>query len=240
MQIEFIGCTSAGKSTLASKVFQVCREHGLDAYMGDNFVLDQARLNWVQGRLIRTLLIDVISLFVCLASWRGNHEFYQFTLRTLWRLPNTVGWLQKLNIARNTFKKIAIYEIIRHRACDRQVVLLDEGTLHTAHYLFVHVSVEPNTSDLLTFISLVPLPDVVVYIKQSDSVLIERTLARGHKRISQHSYPQVERFVKRAIDVFDVLKQQPAIEERLMVVEGGENNAASQVIAALSNRPYRD
>ncbi len=240
MQIEFIGCTSAGKSTLAGEIFQVCRKRGIDAWMGDNFVLDQARLNWVQGGFIRTLLIDVISLFVCLATWRGHQEFYHFTLGTLWRLPITVGWLQKLNIARNTCKKIAIYEIIRHRACDGQIILLDEGTVHTAHYLFVHVSVEPNVRDLLTFMSLVPLPDMVVYIQQNDSVLIERTLARGHKRISQHSYPQVERFVKRAIDVFDVLKQQPAIEARLMVVEGGKNNAASQVIAALSNKPYRD
>ena len=183
MQVELIGCTSAGKSTLAESVLWAYRGIGMDASMGADFVLQQVGLNWVKGKLARTILIDIIALFACLTTWRSNYAFYRFASGVVLGLPVTVSWLERLNIARNTFKKVGIYELVRRGASDRQVVLLDEGTLHTAHYLFVHVSTEPNIADLATFAKLVPLPDVVVHVRQSKSVLIERTLQRGHKRI---------------------------------------------------------
>jgi hypothetical protein len=218
MQIELIGCTGAGKSTLARGILQADREHGIDALMGDEFVLKQVRLNWVKGRLARTLCMDLLSLFACLVTWRDNHEFYLFVMRIISRLPVAVALFEKVNIARNALKNIGIYEIVRRRGSDQQIVLVDEGTLHTAHYLFVHVSVEPNASDLSTFARLVPLPDVAICVQQDEAVLIERTLARGHKRIPDGSYAQVKRFIERAADTFDKLMRQLLLESRLLVV----------------------
>jgi thymidylate kinase len=223
MQIELIGCTGAGKSTLVKNILQACREQEIDVLNGDDFVLKQARLNWVNSYLTRTLLIDLLSLFACLLTWRNNLGFYLLTFRTVWRLPVTVIWFQKLNIVRNTLKKVGIYEIIRHRGSDQQVVLLDEGTLHTAHYLFVHVSVEPLSTDLPTFARFVPLPDVAIYLRQDERILIERTLARGHKRIPTGSRVQVERFIKGAVTTFNKLVRVPAIEHKLLMVDRGQN-----------------
>lgn len=221
IQIELIGCTSVGKSTLAKGILQACQDQGIHALMGDDFVLKQVKLNWIKSYLVRTLLVDLFSLIACLLTWPKNFGFYLFVIRFILQLPTAVAWFEKMNIARNTLKKIGIYEIIRRRGADKQVVLLDEGTLHTAHYLFVHVSGELITVDLSTFVRLVPLPNVVIYLQQDEAVLVERTLARGHKRIPDGSPTQVERFIKRAITTFDSLVQASAIKSRLLVVNSG-------------------
>ncbi len=219
MRIEFIGCTSAGKSTLARRILRVCRDQGIDAWMGYDFVLRQVRLDWITGKLPRGLLVNLIALFVGLAAWRKNLAFYRFAIRIIARLPPTVAWHEKLYIGRDVLKNIGIYEIVGRRAATRQVVLLDEGPLHTAHYLFVNVSAEPHAGDVADFGRLVPRPDVVVYVTQSEDVLIERTLERGHKRIPDRSYASVQRFIKQAVAIFDELGRQSALDGRLIVVD---------------------
>src|SRR5712692_4203049 len=148
MQIELMGCTGAGKSTLARSVLQTFRAHGIDAWLGDEFVLKQVGLNWVRSGLARTLLVDLCSFFACLFTWRSNHEFYVFSVLIILWLPGSVAWPEKLNLVRNVLKKVGIYEIIRRRISDREVVLVDEGTLQAAHNLFVHVSVPANSRGL--------------------------------------------------------------------------------------------
>lgn len=220
MQIELIGCTSAGKSTLSRSILQACDEQGPGILLRDDFVLKQVRLNWIKSHLPRTLLVDLMALFACLVTWRNNRKFYFFATQLLFQLP--VGPLEKLNLLRNVLKKIGIYEIIRFRSTDQQVILVDEGVLQAAHNLFVHLSVEVKTEELSTFARLIPLPDVIIYLRQPESLLIDRIMKRGHKRIPDRSYGNVVRFVKRAVVTFDKLVQQPAVENRVLVVDGSQ------------------
>ncbi|UCC50648.1 MAG: hypothetical protein JSV68_16245 [Anaerolineaceae bacterium] len=223
MQIELIGCTSAGKSTLVGGMLRACKERGQDAVTGDDFVLKQARLNWVKGYLFRTLLVDLLTLSACLATLRTNLAFYKLTLQSIWQLPAGVGWFERLNIARNVFKKVGIHKIICWRGSDQQIVLLDEGTIHTAHYLFVHVSIEPNASHLSTFIGLVPLPDVIVYVQNDADTLVKRTLSRGHRRLGDRSPAEIALFVERAIDTFNNLTQSSKLRSRLLILDASQN-----------------
>lgn len=220
MQIELIGCTSAGKSTLAQSILHACHEPGTDIFLGNDFVLRQVSLDGIKSRLPRTLLIDLIALFACLATWRGNLQLYLFAARLLVQLP--IAPFEKLNLLRNVLKKIGIHEIIRSRSTAQQVILVDEGVLQAAHNLFVHVSARVKTEDLATFARLVPLPDVVVYLRQPQSLLIERTMKRGHKRIPNLSDRDVGCFVETAVATFDELVQYPTVESKLVIVDGGE------------------
>jgi hypothetical protein len=124
-----------------------------------------------------------------------------------------------LNLVRNVLKKVGVYEIIRQRSDIEQVVLVDEGTVHAAHNLFVHVSVPAAVDDLLTFIRLAPLPEVLVYVRQPETVLIERTLERRHKRIPDHSHASVARFVRQAVEMFELLARQPVLAERWLALD---------------------
>jgi hypothetical protein len=221
MHIELIGCTSAGKSTLIRKILHTSIEKGVDIFLGTDFVLKQVRLNWIKNHLFRTLLIDLAALLACLLTCQRNGKIYLFACKSLLRLP--IGMLEKINLLRNVLKKIGVFEIIRFRNTDQQVVLVDEGVLQAAHNLFVHVSVEVKMEALVTFAGLVPLPDVAVYLKQSERLLVERTTKRGHKRIPDRSYGKVVRFVKQAVATFDELAQHPEVEKKLFVLGDGED-----------------
>lgn len=216
MQIELIGCTGAGKSTLAARILQACREQGVDLSMADDFVLKQVRLNWIKNNLVRKLLVNGVALFACLATWQKNLAFYIFAIRVILQLPTPL--VEKLYSVRNVLKRIGVYEIIRRRKTDQQVLLVDEGSLQSAHNLFVNDSVEMKAYDLSTFVKLAPQPDVVIYIKQPEPVLIERTIKRGHKRIPDRSYYKVAPFIKQAVSMFDELVQHPAVANKLLVV----------------------
>jgi hypothetical protein len=217
MQIELMGCTGAGKSTLIRGMLEACRTRGLDALLGDDLVLQQVGLSGLKSHLSRTFFVDLLCLVGCLLAWRHN-RLYVLIIRTLWHLPSTVGRFEKLNIARNVFKRIGVYEIARRRAPSTQLVLLDGGTLQTAHPIFVHVSIEPDLRRLSAMVRLLPLPDVAVYVQQDEAVLIERTLLRGHNRIPHGLYDNVERFIKHAVATFEQLRQEPTLEDKLLIV----------------------
>ncbi len=216
-QIEFIGCTGAGKSTLVNHILQICRDQRIDAWLDYDFVLRQVRLEWVKSKLARALLVNLVALLVGLATWRNNRKFCRFTIDVISRMP--VTWFEKLYLGRDVLKNLGIYEIVRRRGSDQQVILVDEGTLQTAHYLFVHAAVEPGVADLSTFVRLVPLPDVVVYVPETEPVLIQRTLKRGHRRIPDQSDAQAKLFIERAMETFEGLRGQSILKSKLLIAE---------------------
>jgi len=222
MQIELIGCTGAGKSTLLQGMLKACQAQGLEAFSGDDYVLAKARLGWVRGYLARTLLVDLVSLTTCLVTFRKNFGFINFVCKKILGWPRSIGWFQKINILRNMLKKIGIYEIVDRTSLPEQIIFLDEGTLHTAHYLFVHLTINFPDTDLLDFARSVPLPDEVVYLRPDIDVLVQRTMARGHKRIRGGSYELVEHFILQAVSTFDGLVQVPALASKLFVVNGDQ------------------
>jgi hypothetical protein len=225
IHVELIGCTGAGKSTLLTQMLRACHDRGIEAWAGDDFVLSRVGAHRLTSRVARTLLVDSLSLLACLRSGHRNRHICLFAMRVVWRVP--APRLQKLNLARNVMKKIGVYEIIRARKSRPGVVIVDEGTLHAAHNLFVHLSVPPNRDHVATFADAVPLPDVAVHVAQRPSVLIERTLARGHSRIPARNRVDVECFVLRALVTFETLGQHPAVESRLVRVNPGARTVAA-------------
>lgn len=223
MQIELIGCTNSGKSTLLNGILKFCHEHDIDATTGDEFVLKLTRLNWIKGYYLRTLLLDIISLFSVLFTSKVNLKFTVFVLKVIFNLPNEISWYVKLNLLRNTIKKLGIYHFVRRFSSEGKIVLMDEGTVHSAHYLFVNLNSEPPTDDMSTFGRLAPLPDIVIYLKQDERLLIEKTMARGHKRIPENSFLMVEQFVRRAVKTFDFIANDSNVQPKVLTVDSEYN-----------------
>lgn len=221
MQVELIGCTSAGKSTLTKGILQAYQGQGAEVILADDFVLSQIRSNWIKENLPRALILNLAALFACLVTWRNNLEFCAFAARILLQLP--ISMSEKLYLFRNVLKKIGTYEIIRSRSSPQEVILVDEGVLQTAHNLFVHVSVQVKREHISTFAELIPLPDVIVYLRQSESLLLDRISKRGHKRIPSRSNGDMIQFIKKAVATFDALAQEPIVESRLLVVNDGQD-----------------
>jgi hypothetical protein len=205
MNVELFGCTGAGKSTLVRALLATCEARRIEAGTADDFVLDQFRLARVPGRLPRTLSIDLCALAACVVAWPRRKELCRLAVRTIRDLPAVVSRPERLNLARNVLKKVGIHEIVASPLGRDRLVLVDEGTLHAAHNLFVHLAVPPRRDDVAAFARLVPLPDLAVYVSADAGTLVERTLRRGHRRIHEPSRASVERFIGRAVQTFDWL-----------------------------------
>lgn len=222
--IELIGCTSSGKSTLINAILHFCRGEGIDAWLGEDFVLRHVRIEKIKNEAARAVLVNLIAIFFAFASWRKNHKFYRYIIRFISQLPASVRLSEKLYIGKNILKNIGIYEIVQRHIADNQFVFLDEGPFHTAQVLFVRLAGEGQDIDLSTFVSLVPLPDIVIYLQQGEDVLIERTLARKHKRIPDGSRTFAKLFIKGSIATFDKLIQYPEVKQRLLKVDNNNEH----------------
>lgn len=220
MQIELIGCTGAGKSTLIQRICQSCQAQARVALLGDDFVLGWAHLGWIQPYLLRRLLVDLLALLACVVHWRKHSELWQLSRRLIAQLPDEVGWYTRLKTMRNVLRNLGVYELIQRYAPPEQVILLDEGTVHIAHYLFAQPSGAPGGQDLERFGKLVPLPDLVIYLRQDTALLVQRTLARGHWRLQTGGSAAVEHFITTARTTFERLVQLPSIARKLIVVQG--------------------
>jgi hypothetical protein len=219
MQIELFGCSSAGKSSLAPRLLRSARALGVEATMSEDFVLGQFRLGGVRLPWLRRLCVDLLAAGACLASWREHAGFLHQAARILLALPAGVAWGRRLNMARNVVKKTGVRALVRRRARPDELVILDEGTLQTAHYLFVQPCADPDPARLDAFLARVPLPDVAVYVRETEPTLVRRTLARGHKRLGDRSSHGAARFVKRAVFTLDRVAETPRVKQRLLLLE---------------------
>ena len=217
MQVEMIGCTSAGKSTLAAAAIEAGARLSLKVVMSDEMILRTLRLNRLRGHLARTLLVDLVAVYFGLLTLRRHWRYYRFALRIC--RASSGSALARLNLARNALRKIGIFEFIRRHDTENDLVLVDEGTLHAAHNLFVDVSGEDRSSQLDEFLQLAPLPDVVVYLHQAEPVLVQRTLQRGHKRVPDGTRTSVVNFVQRAVSIFERLREDRRVADLLVVVD---------------------
>lgn len=251
MQIELVGCTSAGKTTLARRLVEVGRELGIDVQLSDDFLLACIRLNWVANEFVRRRVIEIWALLVCLMFLRKYRELYHLIIRTCLGAPGS--WLYRIKLTRVTLRKIGIYEIIRRRSSGQQAVLLDnEGILQASHTLFVHAEGPLYTGNLSDFLRLMPLPDVIAYLRQPDQLLIERTRKRGHNRIRESSDNEdIESFISQAVLMFEEIRHCPRFADRFLVIDDAKNSllageyeanpllkwTANLILAGLANSP---
>lgn len=235
MHIEIIGCTSAGKTTLARKIVDAGNRQGIDVVLGDDFVLQKLHLGWVKNEFMRRRTLEIYAGYICFRHWRKYREFCRFVLRVVFQAPGS--WFYKVNLARNALRKIGIHEIIRNFSPESKIVLVDnDGIVQTAHNIFVH-SNGSLEADLSNFVKLAPMPDMVAYLRQPESILVERTLKRGHPRLPERSQSKVQYFVEQAVTTFENLQKIPQIADRLCVID---NESGTVTRTSLTNAQVAD
>ena len=134
--------------------------------------------------------------------------------------------LSTVNRFRAVVRKLGNYELYR-RMDKKKIVLIDEGTIHTAHYIFVYSDKQIIFRDIERFAHLAPLPDAIIYIKAPVEILLARTVRRNDpsRIIKSKSYNLTKAYLTRSMAVFDKLAQNQKIRERLIVVENGSSSS---------------
>ncbi len=220
MQLELIGCTSSGKSTLATQMATVARANGIELAMGDDIVIRSLGVRDLPSRRLRAVAVHLRTFLECLTHGRKYATFLATARRSLRysAIPRRRQW----NQFRKVLKQLGRYELIRRSCHNEPFVLVDEGTLQSAHNLFVHVERGYDDSHVHAFAEQVPLPDLIVYVRLGEDPLIERTLRRGHPRIARSTRPSVTWFVRQAIQAFDEITRHPRIAARTLVIQDGK------------------
>jgi len=222
MHIELIGSTSAGKTTLARKMVRIGKEKGVDVSLSDDFMLERLHLSWVRNDFIRRRLVELVAFSIWLTCLNRYRAFFRFVV---WEGKYSPGsWFYKINRIRNVIRKIGIFEFISGRSGSQQIILADnEGILQGVHNLFVHQNGQADLDKIAKYVELVPLPDLVLYLRQEENVLVSRTLERGHARVAGSSPDKVVHFIRQAVTVFDEMINDPRVQERLLIVDGMSN-----------------
>jgi thymidylate kinase len=217
MIVEFIGATGAGKTTLARGLVR----RGASAEpvrMATDLLTDRTGRRWIDNPHAINVLADVTAFPSFMRALDGDRDFLRFAFDRLKRhAPSTFA---KLNYMRNMVRKIGMHEMTK-RADPGTTFLVDEGTILTAYQLFVYSDAPFTRADLERFGRLVPLPDVIVYVKAPTDVLLRRAMTRSDPRreLAQNDEEQLERWIVRAVELFDVLAEVEPIRDRLVTVE---------------------
>ncbi len=100
-----------------------------------------------------------------------------------------------------------------------------------------------SQEDIEKFASLVPLPELVVYIKAPVDSLVQRTLQRSDtpRELGSKDQKLVEKHVSRACEMFDQLTETKRIRDRVLIAanpdstEGGRGAVADHIARFILN-----
>lgn len=217
MIIEFVGCTGAGKTTLISEVRRRLAQT-TDVTTSYELVASPLGLGGISHRTVRNLVQEVAVLPVFMRTLNKNKAPITFTLRMLQRQADFSTYT--VSNLRSVERKIGVHEKIRRNEYER-IVLVDEGTVLLAHKVFVFSSADYTFDEITTFANLIPLPDIVVYVRAPFESLVARTLQRRDppRELKSKDQAQVEKYVGRAVAMFDHLVKADNIQNRLLVVD---------------------
>jgi len=228
--VEFIGSTGAGKTTLISEVQHRLAETSAVTTSFDALATPLG-LSHIAHPTARNLFQEIIGFPFFLGSLNRHKEFVAFALKMLAR--QATFSLFTVNNLRSLERKIGVYEVISRKRPD-QTILVDEGTLLLAHNIFVYSNVDYTHDEIARFASLVPLPDIIIYIKAPIDILVQRSLRRSDppRELKSRDQGVIERNVRRAVDMFDKLIQAEHIQSRLLIVQNSGSNGREYDTAA--------
>ncbi len=234
MVVEFIGSTGAGKTTLITEVQRRLAETA-HVTIASDLTAGLLGLGRVAHPTARNLIQDIVSLPFFVSSLYQHRAFVVYTLETLARRKGNPFF--SANYLRSIVRKIGTYEIAK-RYNHNRIILVDEGTVLSAHLLFVYNSTVYSQEDIEKFASLVPLPELVVYVQAPVDSLVQRSLRRSGAPREMRSQNQmlVEKYVSRASEMFDRLTETKRIRDRVLIVANpesteGERRAVADFIA---------
>jgi deoxyadenosine/deoxycytidine kinase len=216
MIIEFIGSTGAGKTTLIKEIQRRMAKTEQVTTCVD-LAASMLGIQGVTNPTVQNIILELVGLPFFIGSLNRYKEFIQYTVKLF--LRNFRFSITAINNLRSLERKIGGYEISSRYGKDR-IIFVDEGPLLAAH-MFVFTGAAYTPEEIARFVELLPLPDLVVYVRASVETLIHRTIRRGDppREINKNNLTQTKDYVNRAVAMFDQLIEFQNIRSRLLIVE---------------------
>ena len=238
MIVEFIGSTGAGKTSLISKIHQQLSQTKVVTTPFD-LIATPLGLSSINHPTAQNLIQELIGFPFFIGSLSRHGKFLSHTIEIFSR--NTKFSIHRINNFRSLERKIGMYELTQ-RYDTGKIILVDEGPILAAH-MFVFTGSIVTSAEIAAFANLLPLPDLVVYIKAPVEVLVKRALQRPDppREMGEKDPVMTEKYVRDATTVFDQLMEAERIKSRLLVVDNPDltteehEKLAADVTAAILN-----
>lgn len=216
MIVEFIGSTGSGKTTLISNVQRRLSET-VRVTNSPDLATSLLGFKNVTNLTLQNLEQELLSFPFFVGKYYKYHAYLSHTIKLFWR--NSGFSMQTIHNLRSLERKVGMYEITK-RLGKEQVILVDEGPLLALH-MFVSAQNTYTSEEIGRFITLLPLPDLIIYVQASVETLIERTLQRPDppREVDRKDPSQMNAYFRNAVAMFDQLTQAENIRDRLLVVE---------------------
>jgi O-antigen/teichoic acid export membrane protein len=214
--IEIAGCSGSGKSTLMKEILRQCAERGLPVATAEEVALPRLPHAIRRHPTLQNLALDLRGVTETI-TLRRDREFLAFAMAMIRR--DTDRAFTALSACRGVLRKLAIHSLLAREANGWHAVLVDEGTIHSAHYVLAHVNHPPRREDVELFCRLVPMPDLVVHVAGRLETVLARTFARSDPPLRWRTKAELERFIRHAHAMFDLLMGQDALSPKTLRVE---------------------
>lgn len=215
MIVEFIGCSGAGKTTLARAVTDEGVPGG--TVMASDLAMNRAGRWLISSPKAINFVDDLRAVPWFLRTMGGNRAFVRFAFDRLRHAPSTFA---RLNYKRGIIRRVGLHELAKGRGGSTPI-LLDEGVVLIAYHLFVYSDTPWTQLELERFASLVPLPDRIVYVKAPVDSLVDRAMDRPDRRreLTSNDRGEIQDLIERATAVFDGLASCDVFRDRMVIVD---------------------
>jgi len=229
MTVEFVGCSSVGKTTLHRAVYSNLSASKNRVFTPLELFIGKRLSGLIRSERVRNFLLDLLSLPWVLGSLWKHGNFLKFSWKSL-REHVDFHWFRLL-IFRSILRKVGLFVFLQREKFQDYIVLMDEGPVHVAHLIFNwHTkSGVRNDTDIVTseeiaqFLELVPKPEMIVHVTAPLPVIIQRTLHRKDPPIRGGSEEVLKSYVTQAFNMFRVLCASTMFGDRLFEVEETRN-----------------
>ena len=229
MIVEITGCSGSGKSTLLKEILRQCAERGLPVATAEDVALPRLPRAIRRHPTLQNLALDLRGVGETI-TLRRDRDFLAFAMSVIRR--DTDRAVTALSACRGVLRKLGVHSVLAREANGWKAVLVDEGTIHSAHYVLVHVNHPPRREDVEAFCRLVPMPDLVVHVVAPLETVLARTFARSDPPLRRRSKEEMERFIRHAYTMFDLLMSQDTLSRKTLRVECDDDDLGAYRIFA--------
>lgn len=220
LHVEFLGMPGAGKSEIYKKIeskqiFTVAKK--LDSLALN---VDKTKLS-LKGTIKNTILRALNhryyknqrSLFTnrvnYLTSFFATHtELTNFILNQL--ITRKIPSEHKEKVMKNMFRLFYTYEIFAKNSSSGDILVFDEGFLQKVITLFAYGEGDVSNNIIEKYLSLIPLPDMVVIVKADFETCCERIKYRDSgppKRLLDLRDEEIKSFFKKCNKYIEYLSE---------------------------------
>ena len=212
---EITGCSGSGKSTLLAEILRECAARGLQVATVEDVLLPSFGRLVLRHPTLQNIALDLRGASEMIRG-RRPLEFLAFAWTVIRR--DTDSFATGLRAYRAVLRKVGVHSLLAREAASGHAVLVDEGTIHSAHNILVHIDRPARPEEIEAFCRLVPMPDLVIHVRAPLETVLARTFARRNPPLRGRSRDEMERFIRHGHSMFDQLMSHEALSRNTLRV----------------------